>query len=173
MVLFVPSIIGDHRSMLFRSLINSPRLLRRMVTGSSQDSPNSVRCCMCSVYCKCFFFRLTKVCQVPNKKCYNFFLFCYLVLVLFVSPYYTGSSWDSPNSLRCLETNTFDNPCKYFSRRFRYPLPEMQMYLLPAEIFGCIFMQMFDLTRLQANIRSLDCKNLDSKISKYRFMDVS
>ena len=31
-------------SMLFRSLINSPRLLRRMVTGSSQESPNSVRC---------------------------------------------------------------------------------------------------------------------------------
>lgn len=44
LVLIAHPIIGDLFSMLFRSLINSPRLLRRMVTGSSQDSPNSVRC---------------------------------------------------------------------------------------------------------------------------------
>lgn len=37
------------------------------------------------------------------------------------------------------------------------------MFLLPAKIFGCVSIQIFDLTRLQMDIRSLDCKIWNNK----------
>ena len=40
------------------------------------------------------------------------------------------------------------------------------MAILPAQIFGHLSLQIFDLTRLQMDIRSLDCKIWNNKYPK-------